>query len=217
MDTIDQSNANLPAPVPANLPLHRDLTPALPFDQAGTPGLQVNPTIILRGLSRHWWHILALWLVVCAPIWYLINRYVQPTYEASSLLKIEPVNPQVFSSLNGGESQSSTYLLTQKTVLTSDNVLEPTVANALVAKLPMIQRSDDPKNELRQKLKVVILEGTNVIRVALELPNREDAITIVAAVIQAYQSQSNTYTRTANRNLTASMTQKREGKRAKKN
>ena len=74
-------------------------------------------------------------------------------------------------------------------VLTSDNVLEPTVANALVVDLPMIKKSEDPKNDLRQKLKVAILEGTNVIRVALELPNRDDAITIVAAVIQAYQTQ----------------------------
>ena len=68
MDTIDRSNMNLPAPVPTNLSLHRDLTPALPVDQAGTPGLQINPRVILRGLTRHWWRILALWLVVWAPI-----------------------------------------------------------------------------------------------------------------------------------------------------
>jgi polysaccharide biosynthesis transport protein len=205
MDTIDRSNANLPAPISANLSLHRDLTPALPFDQAGTPGLQVNPRVLLRGLSRYWWRILGLWLLVCTPIWFYIIRYVQPTYEASSLLKIEPVDPQLFSSLNKSESQGSTYLLTQKTVLTSDNVLEPTVENTLVANLPMIKKSDDPKNDLRQKLKIAILEGTSVIRVALELPNRDEAITIVGAVIEAYKSQANTYTRTANRNLTASM------------
>jgi polysaccharide biosynthesis transport protein len=209
MDTIDRSNANLPAPVSASLSLHRDLTPALPFDQAGTPGLQVNPRVILRGLSRHWWHILAAWLVVCVPIWFLINRFIQPTYEASSLLRIDPLAAELFSSPNKGtgESQNATYLKTQVAVLTSDSVLEPTVANALVSKLDMIKKSDDPKNDLRQKLKVAIIEGTNVIRVALELPNREDAITIVGAVIQAYKTHYTDNSRIANRNLTANMTE----------
>lgn len=127
MDTIDRSNTNLPAPVPTNLSLYRDLTPALPFDQAGPPGLQINPRVILRGLSRHWWLILLLWLGVTAPIMLVISQVIQPTYEASSMLKIEPVDPQVFSSIRG-ENQSSTYLKTQQIVLTSDKVLEPAVA-----------------------------------------------------------------------------------------
>ena len=210
MDTIDRSSTNLPAPIPANLSVYRDMTPALPVDQTGAPGLQINPTVILRGLTRHWWKILLLSLLVSAPIVFSIDKFIEPTYEASSLLKIEPVDPQVFSSLHNGDSQTSTHLKTQVTVLTSDNVLEPTVADALVSKLPMIKKSGDPKNDLRQKLKVGIIEGTHIIRVALELPNRDDAITIVAAVIQAYQSQATTLTRSANRNLTLSMTQELE-------
>ena len=207
MDTIDRSNTNLPAPVPTNLSLYRDLTPALPFDQAGPPGLQINPRVILRGLSRHWWKILLLWLVVSIPIVLVINRVIQPTYEASSLLKIEPVDPQLFSSLNRGENQSATYLRTEVAVLTSDKVLEPTVANALVVNLSMIKSSQDPKRDLREKLKVNILESTNLIRVAMELSNREDAVTIVQAVVQSYLSQNTDISRTANKNLTESLDQ----------
>ena len=56
--------------------------------------------MILRGLSRHWWRILGLWLVMSAPIVFLIYLFIQPTYEASSLLRIEPAQPDLFSSLN---------------------------------------------------------------------------------------------------------------------
>jgi succinoglycan biosynthesis transport protein ExoP len=212
MDTIDRSNTNLPAPLPANLPIYRDMTPALPVDQAGSPGLQVNPRVILRGLTRHWWKILGLWLLMSIPIVLTIRWYIQPTYEASSLLKIEPSALDLFN-INSRlvvENQNSTHLKTQVTVLKSDQVLEPTVANALVVNLPMIKNSADPKNDLRQKLSVAIVEGTNVIRVALELPNRDEAVTIVKAVIQAYLTKYMDTNRMANRNLTESMNQEQK-------
>ena len=95
-------------------------------------------------------------------------------------------------------------------MLKSDQVLEPTVANSLVVNLPMIKKSADPKNDLRHKLSVAIIEGTNVIRVALELPNRDEAVTIVKAVIQAYLTKYMDTNRMANRNLTESMKQERK-------
>ena len=207
MDTIDRFHTNLPAPVPANLPVHRDLTLALPVDQAGAPGLQVNPRVILRGLSRHWWKILLLWCLVSAPIAFSIWRLIEPTYEASSLLHIEPLADELFSVNRAGESQGLTYLKTEVTVLTSDRVLEPTVANALVVNLPMIKKSMDPKHDLRQKLKVGIIDNTNLIRVSLELPNREEAITIVQAVIDSYQAKYTDKNRAENRIHTESMKQ----------
>ena len=73
-------------------------------------------------------------------------------------------------------------------MFTSDKVLEPVVTNALVVNLPMIKKSEDPKSDLRMKLRVGIVENTNLIRVAMELPNGEEAITIVQAVIDSYIS-----------------------------
>jgi polysaccharide biosynthesis transport protein len=208
MDTIDRSNTNLPAPFPTNLPLLRDLTPALPFDQSGTPALQINPKVILRALSRHWWRILALWLLVSAPTAFLIYLLIQPTYEASSLLRIEPAQPPLFDPISNrgiGEDQNPTYLKTQVGLITSAKVLDPAVANSLVVNLPMIKKSADPKSDLLEKLKVVIVENTNLIRVSLELPNPDDAVTIVTAVVQQYLAQNTDYSRTANRDLTDSL------------
>ena len=67
MDTIDRSHSNLPAqfsvapfPPPAS-------DPALPFDQRSAPAINFGPKVIVRGLTRHWKWIFALWLVLSAP------------------------------------------------------------------------------------------------------------------------------------------------------
>ena len=56
-------------------------------------------------------------------------------------------------------------------------------------------------------MKVEIVENTNLIRVALELPNPEEAVTIVKAVVQSYLAQNTDYSRSANRDLTESLKQ----------
>jgi hypothetical protein len=64
--------------------------------------------------------------------------------------------PELFGPLRRGENKSSSYLKTEVAVLTSDKVLELVVAIALVGNLPMIKMSQDPKRELREKMKVEI-------------------------------------------------------------
>jgi polysaccharide biosynthesis transport protein len=212
MDTIDRSNTNLPAPFQSNLPVLPDLTPALSADHTGTPALQINPRVLVQGLSRHWWKILALWLVLSVPLVFLIHRNIQPTYTASSLLLIEPAQPDLFSPLKRGidEGYNSIYLNTQVGLITSAKVLEPAIANPLVVNLPSIKQSLDPLSDLLQKLRVTIVGSTNLIRVSLELPNADEAVAIVQAVVQSYQSQNNDYSRGANKDLTESLKQQLE-------
>ena len=205
MDTIDRSHTNLPARFPAALSPLRDLSPGLPTDQAATPGLQINARVILRGLTRHWWLILVLWLVVSAPIVFLVHLYIQPTYEAASLLRVDPAQQELFGPINRVENANSTYLQTQASLITSDKVLDPAVADALVVNLPTIKKSQDPKSDLRAKLRVWILDNTNLIRVAMELPDADEAVTIVKAVVQSYITQNVDYSRGANRELMESL------------
>jgi polysaccharide biosynthesis transport protein len=209
MDTNDRSNANLPARYPvASLPF-RDLTPGLPSHQEAAPALQVNPRVILRVLSRHWWRILALWLVVSAPLALVIYMAIQPTYEAVSLLRIESAVGDILAPLNRStvEGQNSTYLKTQVGLISSARVLDPAIADPLVVNLPTIKKSVDAKSDLLEKLKVAIVENTNLIRVTLELPNSEEAVTIVQAVVQSYLAQNTDFIRSANRELTESLKQ----------
>jgi hypothetical protein len=77
----------------------------------------------------------------------------------------------------------------------------------LVVNLPTIRKAVDPKSDLLRKLKVDIVPGTNLIRIALELPSPEEAATIVQAVVQSYLTQNTEYSRGANRDLTESLKQ----------
>jgi polysaccharide biosynthesis transport protein len=192
----------------ASLP-YRDLTPGLPSNQEAAPALQINPRVILRVLGRHWWRILALWLVVSVPLAFVIYMVIQPTYEAVSLLRIESAVKNVFDPIttSTGQSQDSTYLKTQVGLITSARVLDPAIADPLVVNLATIKKSVDPKSDLLEKLKVAIVESTNLIRVSLELPNPEEAVTIVQAVVTSYLAQNTDYSRGANRDLTESLKQ----------
>ena len=207
MDTNDRPNMNLPARFSAALPPVREFTSGPALDRAAGPSVQINSRVVLRALARHWWRILGLWLVVSAPIAFLIYMVIPPTYEVASLLRIEAAQPEILGSLGKGgiEVQQKTYLKTQVGLITSNRVLNPAIADPLVVNLPMIKDYKDPKANLVEKLKVTILEDTNLIRVALELPNPDEAVTIVQSVVQSYLAQNTDYSRSANRDLTESL------------
>jgi capsular exopolysaccharide synthesis family protein len=209
MDTIDRSNSNLPARFPTASSLSREFSSGLAQDQTSTSTVQLSPKVILRALARHWWRILAIWLVVTAPAGFLIYMFVQPTYDVVSLLRIEPVQPDLLSPINRGigEIQNKTYLKTQVGLIMSSKVLTPAIADPLVVNLPMIKNSKDPKTDLVEKLKVYIIDETNLIKVSLELPNAEEAVVIVRAVVESYLAQNMDYSRSANRELTESLKQ----------
>jgi len=96
MDTLDRLDANLPARLqpgssrlPAPIPVaSRELT-------AAAPPSPINSRLLWRGLARNWWLILLIWLVVSIPGVYLVYALIEPTYDASSTLRIEP-SPELF-------------------------------------------------------------------------------------------------------------------------
>ena len=208
MDTIDRSDSHLPAKCPTPLSSQPALIPAFPSDLSPTSGPQINSKVILRGLSRHWWRILLLSLVVCTPISYLIWEFVEPTYEAFSVLRIEPTTPEIYGSLKTGfvaTENVGPYLESQLIVIASDQVLEEVVANPLVNKFPLITKSKDPKTDLRKQIGVEIMEGAYMVRVALELPDANEAAVIVNAVVETYMRQNNAFNRGKNMSLQKSL------------
>lgn len=200
------TNANRP---PSSPPLEAD--PLFSDDPSAAKAGRMKPPGILRRLAGRSWQILMLWLVLSAAVAFLIYISIQPTYEAVSLLRIEPGTINPFEPLEReaavSETRNSTYLKTQVGLLTSAMVLNPAIADPLVVNLPTIRKAVDPKNDLQEKLNVVIVPGTNLIRIALESPNPEEAATIVQAVVQSYLTQNTDYSRSANRDLTESLKQ----------
>ena len=84
-------------------------------------------------------------------------------------------------------------------------MLKQAVANPLVVNLPMIKGSEDPVTDLRRKLMVEIHDDTSLIRIALELGDPNEAITIVDAVVDSYMTYNREYSRGANKDLTETL------------
>jgi len=161
---------------------------------------------LLRRLIRRGWQILLLTLVVSAPLAYLIFLFIQPTYQAASLLRVEPSAPNVFApSTDLANKTAFPYLQTQVQLIKSDQVLDAAVASPAVSILPVIKDSDDPKTDLRQNLLVEIVEDAFLIRVALESKNPTEAATIVNAVVESYRIQNERYALSANKRLRESL------------
>src|SRR5690242_16365631 len=100
MDTNNRPRpeSNLPArviPASGRLPAQ--------MSTAGNPGggvapASIRPSTLLRGLIRHWWHILGLSLIVSGPLVYAIYVFITPKFEAESTLRIEPTKTNLYLS-----------------------------------------------------------------------------------------------------------------------
>ena len=100
MDTIDRPDSNVPARYPGDSSRVPAPIAAMPRDLASRPSRsapQITPRILLRGLSRHWWRIMLFWLVISTPLAYLIYALVEPTFEAVSLLRVEPTQMDIYN------------------------------------------------------------------------------------------------------------------------
>ena len=69
----------------------------------------------------------------------------------------------------------------------------------------MINESDDPKADLRKIMVVEIVPDAYLIRVALELPDPNQAAAIVNAVVRSYLSYNSEYQRGRNSTLRANL------------
>ena len=214
MDSIDSSRSNLPASFSAPLSLQPVSRAAFSGELAQASMPQINTKVLLRGLTRHWWRILLLWLVVSVPLVCLLFYSIEPTYEAYSTVRIEPTKPELFSPVQNSFVESRAvrpFLETQVQVIVSNHVLEQAVANPQVVNLPFVKQSDDPKADLRKRMSVEILDNAYIIRVALELSDAKQAATIVNSVVEAFLVQNTIFNRTLNKNLQTNL----EGELAK--
>jgi succinoglycan biosynthesis transport protein ExoP len=172
----------------------------VPQELATSLAPQITPQIVLRGLIRNWWRILALWLVVSAPLMCLIWLFIQPTYEAFSLLRVEPSTLNLFAPSNNQDNNTThlPYLQTQVQLIKSDRVLDMALSNTNVASLPSIKQSHDAKYDLNKDLTVENVQDAYLIRVALESKIPTEAATIVDAVVDAYKKHTEKYAQSAN-------------------
>ncbi len=210
MDTFDRPDSNVPAryagdsarmPVPVAAAT-RDLALAQPSSTT----TQITPRVLLRGLSRHWWHIMLGWLVVSTPLAYAIYALVEPTFEAVSLLRVEPTQTNPYNQGVTSSTGEKALLKTQVELITSSDVLDSAIAKPGISNLPMFRKSKDPKASLREDMLVQIVgNDTYLIRVSLASRNPAEAAEIVNAVVESYIDQHNRYHKNSNRALKAGL------------
>ena len=119
------------------------------------PQLRSIPKTLLRGLARHWWQILLVWLVLSVPVVYLIYLFVAPTFEAFSILSVTPASARLYDasrSENVDFRGVTPYLQTQVSLITSDRVLGAAITSPEVVNLSTITESDDPRADLRKNV-----------------------------------------------------------------
>ena len=160
--------------------------------------MKAQPSL-LRRLIRRSWQIILLWLVVSALSLCLMLMFFPPTYEAFSLLRVEPSTLNLFAPSTHQDNPPThlPYLQTQAQLIRSDQVLGMAVANPLVANLPSITQSADPMDDLRKDLTVENVQDAYLIRVALQAKIPSEAATIVDAVVDAYKKQTEAYAQSA--------------------
>ena len=207
MDTIDRPDSNVPARYSGDSPrvpapiaaMSRNLAIASPSSP------QITPRVLMRGLGRHWWRIMLFWVIVSIPLAYLIYALVEPTFEAKSLLQAEPTQIDLYSATTHATpnmAEVKPYLLTQVTLITSDNVLDEALADPTISNLSMIRSFKDPKTELREDMRVEIVgENTYLIQVSLAAKDPYQAAAVVNAVVEAYLAQHTRYHLNKNRSL----------------
>ena len=182
------------------LPACRTASSRLPAQVYAAPGeltpaaapTAIDSRQLFRGLVRNWWRILFAWLVLAAPLTYLLYRLIEPTYQAYSMIKIESNQPELFDHgliAHDGSGSQPSYLQTEVESIRSNPVLELAITSTVeprIANCPMIKQSLDPKDELRKKLEIQILPNTHWIRVAVDSKDPKEAADIVNAVVTAY-------------------------------
>lgn len=186
----------------------RDLVPRPGFDRslavvASTP--QIDSGVIIRGLKRYGWWILALSVIFSAPLMFAIYKTVEPTYEAISRIEFEPTQLLIYDPTHGSSGPDlrtyEPYLETQISLMKSDQVLNRVIHNPLISKLPLIARSDDALTNLREKMKIEIEPNTYMITVGLESKDPHEAAQIVNEVVASYLDANLRRTASRNANL----------------
>lgn len=196
MDSFDYQRSA----VPARLSSQR-IAPNSPqrfegsASEAGPSTLSVKA--VLRAARRYWWLILALWTVGSAGVGAGVYLKVKPVYRATSWLKVEPTEIDLYDMRRSGNEP---YMQTHVTLIKSNNVLETATKDPKVAALPRIKGSPDPIKELERSIGVGIQPGTYIIEVAMVSQSPDEAAKVVNAVVDAFLAANSDWATGATKN-----------------
>jgi len=133
------------------------------------------------------WLILLCTLLGGAAAWGYLQR-VTPRYTSVARIYVEQSMPKLLNAEAAFGGFSNKYLYTQAELIRSTSVLAEAIESPEARALPTIRATDNPIGLLKENLRVEVGQQDDIINVSIELPNANDAATIVNAVVDAYVS-----------------------------
>jgi capsular exopolysaccharide synthesis family protein len=154
----------------------------------GSPSAKLlNFKLILRAARRHWWQILVLWILLSGGLMALAYVKIKASYTATSLLEVKSTTLRIFDTLSTAGGDFGRYQKTQVELVTSPDVLGVALSkHPELAALESLRGASDPEAEIRRLLQVQIRPDTNLITVSMASEDRNEAVSIVDAVVAAY-------------------------------
>lgn len=146
----------------------------------------LNVRVLVRGVLRHRWWILLVWIVGSALGLAFAYVYLEPKYEAVSIIQVDPVVSNPFTTQHVGGGRDGTFLETQRQLITSGNTLLAAAEDPKIVGFPIIRESTDVLMALRRALDVRIVPNSSLIQVSMRSRNSEEAAAVVNAVVNAY-------------------------------
>lgn len=183
MDSRDISRSRDLAWQPSRRPLN--VVTSRASTGAPAPG-SVSLAQLIRGALRWWWQGLLVGIVISAGLCIAIQYLIKPTYETSSLLRVEPSSQQLFGNALGSDNSYLNFMETQVQLITSSNVLAAAVVGKHAIEIPAIRSAADPEMVLKEMIQVRILPKSYLINVSTTSRSATEAAAAVNAVVDSY-------------------------------
>ena len=190
MNQADRTTRSFPARPPEMI-----TTPISPISREVVEAPSIPSASRLRGASfrmirracrRHWWLGLLLWILGTSPLIAGAIAKLKPTYDASSILRIEPVirSTGTETVLQGDFQvfkETQAHRITYSSVISKALTLHPELL-----KLPSLGRAHDPEDLIQRSIGARIIPGTNLLEVSMTSESADESASVVNAVIEAY-------------------------------
>ena len=158
-------------------------------NQEGDAG--VNFIDVLHSLRRRWLPAILIGSVIGTLLAGLCYVLVPITYQAEGLLRVRMQDVQLLGPSNrmANEREYEVFKQTQAALLTSPFVLNAALRDPAVQATSIMQGEENPIEFLSDNLRANYSSKSELLTLSLRDDNKEEVITIVDAVLKAYQQE----------------------------
>ena len=156
----------------------------------GGEGIKISG--LLHSMRRRWMLCTGLGVLCATLVAGLLWWFVPVEVEAIALIQVRREQPQVLTqakSVRGTDRAYELFKATQRDLLKSFFVLHSALDEPGISQIPMVRREDNQIEWLMKELQANMSTESEMIQLTLKGENKDDAVRIVNAVLDAYEEQ----------------------------